>query len=116
MAPACYLLHQGLRDELFPKEQGEDFALEELGQQAVLELSDMMKRPLKVLASLGNQEVGMGMEIYLLSERLDDGRHAGGEFCAGCGPEVLASLYFFITADIFARKAATSFKRLCRTS
>ena len=33
MAPACDLFHQGLRDELFPKEQGEDFALEELGHQ-----------------------------------------------------------------------------------
>jgi len=29
MAPACDLLHQGLRDELFPKEKSEDFALEE---------------------------------------------------------------------------------------
>jgi hypothetical protein len=65
MAPACDLLHQGLRDELFPKEQGEDFALEELGQQAVLELSEMMKRPLKVLASFGHQEVDMGVEIKL---------------------------------------------------
>jgi ABC-type multidrug transport system ATPase subunit len=36
-----------------------DFALEELGHQAVLELSEMMKRPLKVLASLGHQEVDM---------------------------------------------------------
>jgi len=61
MAPACDLLHQGLRDELFPKEQGEDFALEELGHQAVLELSEMMKRPLKVLASLGHQEVDSWM-------------------------------------------------------
>jgi hypothetical protein len=85
MAPACDLLHQGLRDELFPKEQGEDFALEELGHQAVLELSEMMKRPLKVLASLGHQEVDMGVEINFLSERLDDGHHPWTKLSAGCG-------------------------------
>jgi hypothetical protein len=45
------------------KEQGEDFALEELGQQAVMELSEMMRRPLKVFASLGYQEVDMRVEI-----------------------------------------------------
>jgi hypothetical protein len=60
VAPAHDLLHHGLRDELLPKEKSEDFALEELGQQAVLELSEMMKRPLKVLAALGRQEVDMG--------------------------------------------------------
>jgi hypothetical protein len=38
-----------------------------------------MKRPLKVFASLGHQEVGMGVEINLLSERLDDGHHAWDE-------------------------------------
>ena len=65
MAPACDLLHQGLRDELFPNEQGEDFALEELGHQAVLELSDMMKRPLKFLASLGNQTVEVRVKTDL---------------------------------------------------
>ena len=54
MAPACDLLHHGLRDKLFPREQGEDFALEEIGHQAVLEGSRMMKRPLKVLASLSH--------------------------------------------------------------
>jgi len=61
VAPAHDLLHHGLRDELLPKEKSEDFALEELGQQAVLELSEMMmKRSLKVLAALGRQEVDMG--------------------------------------------------------
>jgi hypothetical protein len=61
VAPACDLLHQCFRDELLAKEQGEDFALEELGQEAVLEGSDMMKLALGVLASCGHQEVGMGM-------------------------------------------------------
>ena len=53
-------------DELLPKEKSEDFALEELGQQAVLELSEMMKRPLKVLAALGRQEVDMGNKKMLV--------------------------------------------------
>ncbi len=43
MAPACGLLHQGLTDELFPREPVEDFALEEIGQQGVLEWSKIMK-------------------------------------------------------------------------
>jgi hypothetical protein len=48
----------------------------------------MMKCPLKVLASLGHQEMDMGMEIYLLSERLDDGQHSGAKLSAGCDLEV----------------------------
>jgi hypothetical protein len=36
VAPACDLLHQDLRDELFPKEKSELFALEEVGQEGVL--------------------------------------------------------------------------------
>ena len=62
MVPACDLLHQGLRDELLAKEKREDLALEELGQEAVLKGSDMMKLALGVFASFGHQEVGMGME------------------------------------------------------
>jgi len=42
--------------------------LKELGQQALLELSDMMKRPLKILASLSNQEMEIGVEINFLSK------------------------------------------------
>ena len=67
MAPACDLLHQGFRDELLAEEKGEDFALEELGQEAVLKGSDMMKLAFGVLPSFGHQEVGMGMEINFLS-------------------------------------------------
>jgi hypothetical protein len=48
----------------------------------------MMKRPLKVLASLGHQEVDMGVEINFLSERLDDGHHPWAKLSAGCGLEV----------------------------
>jgi len=51
------------RNPVCLKEQGEDFALEELGQQAVMELSEMMRRPLKVFASLGYQEADMRVEI-----------------------------------------------------
>ena len=39
----------------------------------------MMKRPLKVLAALGRQEVDMMVEINFLSERLDDGHHPGAD-------------------------------------
>jgi hypothetical protein len=49
---------------LLPEEQGKDFALEELGQEAVLEGSEMMKRPLIVFASFRHQEVDIRMEIY----------------------------------------------------
>lgn len=47
-----------------------------------------MKPSPRVLASLGHQELGMRVEIDLLSERLDDGHNTRHEFCAGCGPEV----------------------------
>jgi len=39
-------------------------------------------------SALGHQELGMRVEINLLSERLDDGHNTRHEFCAGCGPEV----------------------------
>ena len=80
-APGCDLLHQDLRDELLAKEKSEDLALEELGQKAVSKLREMMESPLRVFASLGHQEVGMGMEIDLPSERLDDGHDTRHEFC-----------------------------------
>jgi hypothetical protein len=63
VAPGCDLLHQGLRDELLAKEESEDLALKEVGQEAVLEGSEVMKPPLRVLASLGRQEVAMGVKI-----------------------------------------------------
>jgi hypothetical protein len=61
VAPAFNLLYQGLRDELLAKEKSEDLALEELGQEAVLKLSEMMESPFRVFPSFGHQEVGMGM-------------------------------------------------------
>ncbi len=43
MTPARDLLHQRLRDEFLPEEKGEDLSGEKLGDQAVLELREMMK-------------------------------------------------------------------------
>jgi len=49
------------------EEKSEDFALEELGQEAILELSEMMKPPLKVFTSLCYQEVDMRVKLLLSS-------------------------------------------------
>jgi len=55
--PAHDLLHQNLRDELLAEERSENRALEELGQEAVLKLSEVMEHLLRVFASLSHQEV-----------------------------------------------------------
>ena len=52
----------------------------ELGQEAVLEGSEMMKGPLRVLTALSHQEVKMGVEIHFLSERLNDSHDTRDEF------------------------------------
>jgi hypothetical protein len=89
VAPACDFLHQRLRDELFLEEKREDLAGEHLSQQAVGKSGDMMEAALSILASLAHQEVGMGIEIYLLSERLDGGHNTRTKLCAGRGLEVV---------------------------
>ncbi len=69
VAPAGDFLHQGLRDELMAEEKSEDFAGEELGQQAFLKLSQMRKLAFGVFPSFGHQEVGMGVEIVYPSSQ-----------------------------------------------
>jgi len=71
-----------------PKEKREDFSLEELGQEAVLEGSEMMKPPLRIFTALCYQAVEVRMKIYLLSKCLDDGHHPGSKLSAGCDLEV----------------------------
>jgi hypothetical protein len=71
VAPACDLLHQDLRDELFPKEKSELFALEEVGQEGVLEGGHMMEPSLRAFASLSHQKMEVDVGIYLPAEGLD---------------------------------------------
>jgi len=47
-----------------------------------------MEATLLILAPLSHKAVDVAMEIYLLSERLDDGHHPGAKLCDGCGPKV----------------------------
>jgi len=51
-------------------------------------LHEFLEPAFAILTSVGHQEVDMGVEIDLLSDRVDGGHHPGNEFCAGCGLEV----------------------------
>ena len=88
MPPEKHLLNQLRADELRLEEESEDLPRKELGKEAVGKRRDMMEAALSCLASLGHQEVQMGVEIYLLSERLDDGHNTRAKLCCGDSPEV----------------------------
>ena len=69
MTPARDLLHQRLRDEFLPEEEGEDFSGEQPGDQAILELREMMKRASLILSSLGHYSVNaklIHLTLYFL--------------------------------------------------
>jgi len=55
-------IYQGLRDELFPKEKREELAGEESGQEAVLEGSEVMRPPFRVLASLSHWKMEVDVQ------------------------------------------------------
>jgi len=48
----------------------------------------MMKYPVRVLASLGHQEMEMSVKINPISCSLNDGHNPRSKLCAGCGLEV----------------------------
>jgi hypothetical protein len=52
------------------------------------DVKDDLEAALSILASLGHQEVDMGVEINFLSERLDDGHNPRAKLGAGRGPQV----------------------------
>jgi len=54
VAPLENLLHQLLADQLFSQKKSEDLAGEELGDEAVMELSHMMKSTLLIQPALGD--------------------------------------------------------------
>jgi hypothetical protein len=69
MTPARDLLYQRLRDEFLPEEEGEDFSGEQPGDQAILELREMMKRASLILSSLGHYSVNaklIHLTLYFL--------------------------------------------------
>jgi hypothetical protein len=69
MTPARDLLYQRLRDEFLPEEEGEDFSGEQPGDQAILELREMMKRASLILSSLTHYSVNaklIHLTLYFL--------------------------------------------------
>ena len=85
VAPAEDLLHQRKPDELFPQQQGEDLAGEDLLDNLVMETTDSVKSTIRGCASFGNQDMDMGMEVDAIPESLDHGHHSRHKLKAsGC--------------------------------
>ncbi len=66
VVPGEDFLDQGKADELFPKQQGEDLMGEDLADCLIMEAGDMVEGAIWSCASLGCQDMDVGMEIDAL--------------------------------------------------
>jgi len=82
VAPGENLLYKGKADELFPKQEREDLSGEESLDEIIVEVRDFMEVFLWGFASLGDQDMEMGMKVDAVTEGLDDGNDSRHQLMA----------------------------------
>ncbi len=73
VVPAANLLHKGEADELFTKQKREDLPHEELTDDVIIEARDSVEGAVRASASLGDEDMEVGMEVEAGAEDLEHG-------------------------------------------